>query len=226
MIVARSESRRLPRKVLADLAGIPLIEHVFTRAKRVRADAVMLATTDREADDELVALAESSGIPSFRGPMQDVSGRVLGCAIASECSHFARLNGDSPFLDPALLQAGVDLASSGDADVVTNLCERAFPYGVAVEVVRTATFASAYEQMSDDYDREHVTAYLYSHRDQYRIECIEATDPMLAGARLVVDTEEDLANATKVARSLGASVTTADYRKVAETYLAVAGVSR
>src|SRR4029453_19432769 len=47
VIPARYGSTRFPGKVLADIAGRPMIEHVYRRAEAARnVDAVMVATDD------------------------------------------------------------------------------------------------------------------------------------------------------------------------------------
>ncbi|MEZ5284103.1 MAG: NTP transferase domain-containing protein [Vicinamibacterales bacterium] len=53
IIPARYHSTRLPAKALADIAGRPMIEHVYRRASEARTvDAVLVAT-----DDERIAAA-------------------------------------------------------------------------------------------------------------------------------------------------------------------------
>ena len=60
IVQARSGSSRLPRKVLADLGGRPLIVFLLERLRRCAlVEAIVLATTDQPADNELAALVES-----------------------------------------------------------------------------------------------------------------------------------------------------------------------
>ncbi len=63
VIPARFDSTRLPGKPLADIAGRPMIEHVYRRAADARGvDAVVVATDDeRIAARGRAASAASSG---------------------------------------------------------------------------------------------------------------------------------------------------------------------
>ncbi len=48
IIPARFASMRLPGKVLLDIAGKPMVQHVYERAKRSQATSVMIATDDEQ----------------------------------------------------------------------------------------------------------------------------------------------------------------------------------
>ena len=68
IVQARTGSSRLPRKVLADLGGRPLIAFLLERLRRCDVvEAIVLATTNQPDDDELVDLAESLGVNVIRG---------------------------------------------------------------------------------------------------------------------------------------------------------------
>jgi spore coat polysaccharide biosynthesis protein SpsF len=142
-------------------------------------------------DDPLCEYARSVGIHVFRGELEDVASRVLRCALQSASDYFIRLNGDSPFVDPTLVEAGIALCLDTQPDLVTNLIGRTFPYGISVEILRTATFGRLYARFTQPEDREHLTRYLYSHPEEVNIQTLISPDEALKKARLVVDTEED-----------------------------------
>ncbi len=54
VIPARYGSTRLPGKALADIAGKPMVWHVWQRAQAVGADSVVVATDDQRVFDALV----------------------------------------------------------------------------------------------------------------------------------------------------------------------------
>ncbi|MBL8986386.1 MAG: NTP transferase domain-containing protein, partial [Gemmatimonadetes bacterium] len=57
-IEARMRSSRLPGKVLLPLLGQPMLARMIERLRRVRgADAIVVATTEHDADDPIAALA-------------------------------------------------------------------------------------------------------------------------------------------------------------------------
>jgi spore coat polysaccharide biosynthesis protein SpsF len=218
IVAARLDSTRLPAKALREVAGRPLLGHVVGRARRIAGlDGLVLATTARAVDDPLADWAGREGLDCFRGDLEDVAGRFLACARRRGAEAFVRLNADSPFLDPALVDEGLR-ASGGDADLVSNLPGRSFPYGISVEVVRTSALERAHGRMTAE-ERVHVTAHFYAHPEEYRIVPMTCPDPSLRTARLVVDTEEDLRRFASVAARLADRVTEAGYREVAALYL-------
>ena len=56
IIPARLESTRLPRKILADICGKPMIAHVIEKAEKSGADKVLVATDNTEIKEKLSPL--------------------------------------------------------------------------------------------------------------------------------------------------------------------------
>jgi spore coat polysaccharide biosynthesis protein SpsF len=217
IIIARMDSSRLPGKVLRELDGMPLISYVVERARRVKAiSALVLATTDRAVDDPLASFAASIGIEVFRGSADDVALRVLNCAKELASHFFVRLNADSPFLDPGLIDACSRECLNG-YDLVSNLPSRMFPYGISVEWVCTKTFELAYPCMSGN-SREHVTQFFYDHPNEYKICSIVRSGLSLSDVRLVVDTQEDFNTMNELMSMLGERKLTADYNAVSQCF--------
>jgi spore coat polysaccharide biosynthesis protein SpsF len=219
MIAARMDSRRLPGKPLRLVGGRPLLDFVLERAARISGvDELVLSTTERSVDDPLARYAAARSLPIFRGDCDDVTARLLACADARGAAVVVRINGDSPLLDPELVGlALVRLLADPALDLVTNVLERSYPYGVSAEVVRVQALVRAYELMTVD-EREHVTAYIYRHQDQFTILNLTASTADVTGARLVVDTPEDLQRFSAVVALLGPEVGTADPQVVAAHY--------
>jgi 3-deoxy-manno-octulosonate cytidylyltransferase (CMP-KDO synthetase) len=101
-IPARIASTRLPRKVLLDLGGKPVVQHVWERAKRVRqADRVILLTDSEEVAQVArgfgaEVVMTSPDCPSGTARMASVIDRVPG-------EFFLNVQGDEPFIEPDLL---------------------------------------------------------------------------------------------------------------------------
>lgn len=61
IIQARMNSNRLPRKVLADIDGKPMLTHVVERVRGVKSlDRVIVATTKNPADNDIVELCRQN----------------------------------------------------------------------------------------------------------------------------------------------------------------------
>jgi 3-deoxy-manno-octulosonate cytidylyltransferase (CMP-KDO synthetase) len=101
-IPARIASTRLPRKVLLDLGGKPVVQHVWEKAKQVRqADRVILLTDSEEVAQVArgfgaEVVMTSPDCPSGTARMASVIDRVPG-------DFFLNVQGDEPFIQPDLL---------------------------------------------------------------------------------------------------------------------------
>ena len=107
VIPARFQSTRLPGKALADIAGRPMIEHVYRRAARAASlDAVVIAT-----DDERIRQATESfgGVAVMTSPQHGTgTDRLAEVAAAVPCDLIVNVQGDEPLLDPAVIDAVVE----------------------------------------------------------------------------------------------------------------------
>ena len=187
-------SARLPGKVLREIAGKPLLAHVLDRVRAVaNADLVVLATSTEPSDDPVAELARALGVPVHRGPLDDVARRFLGAVDEHGLDACARVCADSPLIDPAVVEAAIADFRRGDVDLVTNTYpQRTAPHGQSVEVISADALRTAIERQRRKADREHVTPYLYSHPNVFRIRNFMPEGDAWAEST-AVDLEEDLA---------------------------------
>jgi spore coat polysaccharide biosynthesis protein SpsF len=191
-VQARMSSRRFPGKVLAPLAGRPLIAHVIERCGAAfGAEYVIVATSAEASDDALVGTVRELGCAVFRGELDNVLGRFQQCLRQHPCEWFVRISADSPLIDPRLI-ASVAKQRAPQFDLVTNVQTRTFPPGQSVEVVRSECFAGIDAAALSAEEREHVTLVFYRTPERYRIRSVVSRDPDLARQPLTVDTPEDL----------------------------------
>ncbi len=204
-VYARTDSSRLPGKVLMPLAGKTLIDTVLDRASRVDADGCALLTSTRPIDDALTQHAQRRGITVIRGHPTDLVTRTLTALAQTGATHFLRINGDSPLFSPELANHALQLLKN--ADLVSNLIVRRFPYGVAVEWIAATTYTELAHAVQPQ-EREHVTQHLYRHLDRLRYISLEQQrdDSRL---RLALDTLED--RMSLAARLTGTDTTVIPY---------------
>jgi spore coat polysaccharide biosynthesis protein SpsF len=161
IIQVRMTSTRLPGKVLADLAGQPLLGHMLARVRRTESlDGTWVATTANATDDPVVAFCEGQGVPVFRGDEADVLGRFAGAAAAARAELVVRLTADCPMMDPALIDEAVERRAAGGFDYLSNAGERTYPDGLDIEVFTRAALDEADREARLPFHREHVTPYL------------------------------------------------------------------
>jgi spore coat polysaccharide biosynthesis protein SpsF (cytidylyltransferase family) len=192
IVQARIGSSRLPGKVLADVAGAPLLARMIERVRAARTLAgVVLAIPTGPRDRPIAALAWTLGVPCVAGPEDDVLARYAKAAAASGADPVVRLTADCPLIDPELIdrcveafvaERGLDHVSLGGA----------FPDGLDVEVIAARALARAHAEARLASEREHVTPYVWKRPDVFR--CRHAAFPGdLGGMRWTVDEPRDLA---------------------------------
>src|SRR5258708_37471721 len=127
---------RFRGKVLAPLAGRPVIAHVVERVAQVLpTSTISVLTSTDPADDPLALYASALGVGVYRGPRDDVLTRFIGCLDDHPCEWLLRISADSPMLDPALLNPVLEVPRIG-VDLVTNVFPRTYPRGQSAELVR------------------------------------------------------------------------------------------
>lgn len=193
-------SSRLPGKVLADIGGKPLLTLLLNRLRAARGlDAIVLATSTASADDAVAAWAADSGVAVFRGSEDDVLARVVGAHRQMASDVIVEVCGDTPMIDPALVDAAIDAYRAGGADVVTTTVRPSYPQGCDAQVFAFADLAEVERTIFDPAVREHVSLHFYENEKRYRIRHLEAPASLrLPEQRLQVDYAEDLALARAI----------------------------
>jgi 3-deoxy-manno-octulosonate cytidylyltransferase (CMP-KDO synthetase) len=97
VIPARLGSTRLPRKVLREIAGRPMICHVYERARQAPQLTDVLVATD---DSEVVQACARFGIPAILTSPAHVSGtdRVWEVAQGRAADVYVNIQGDEPLV--------------------------------------------------------------------------------------------------------------------------------
>ena len=193
IIFSRMGSSRLPGKALRHIAGEPLIKRVIDRVSKVKnLSTIVVATSNSTTDDRLTQYIQSLNIEVFRGAAHDVLNRAVSCASYLGVDKFVRINGDSPFIDPELLEKGIEMWTDPSLDLISNVFPRTYPVGMSVEIIKTDSLKKIMGLTADSYDTEHVTRFFYKNPEKFRILNFESGRSELRKVRLAVDTEEDL----------------------------------
>src|ERR1700761_7005607 len=194
VLQARMSSTRLPGKVMADVAGAPMILRPIERLRRApRLDRIAVATSTAPSDDGLAAMLALHDIPVHRGPLDDVLARYAGALHAfGPAEVLVRLTADCPLADPEVIDATVSLLTDRGLDYAANTpSHRTYPKGLDVEVMRGDCLMRAAREARDPYEREHVTPYLYRHPELFAQDFIsQAVDE--GEGRWTVDRPDDL----------------------------------
>lgn len=174
IIQGRMSSSRLPGKILADIAGQPMLTRVYVRTSRARTlSDVIFATTTDASDDPVAEYCDLSGIPCTRGSLFDVLDRYYQTAREASAEVIVRITADCPVIDPELIDNVVNaVIPKGDAvsdqssvDFAANRLPppwgRTYPIGLDTEACTFAALERAWKEAKEPQHREHVMPYFY-----------------------------------------------------------------
>lgn len=122
IIPARYESSRFPGKALADIAGKPMIEHVYRRTSAARSVGVVIVATD---DERICDAVEKFGGRAQLTSPKHLSGtdRLAEVAAGLTCDVVVNVQGDEPLIDPSMIDDAI-APFRGDRDLQMTTLRR------------------------------------------------------------------------------------------------------
>ena len=191
VLQARTNSSRLPAKVLLPLGGHPLAVLAASRVARDGGD-VVVAIPEGAQDDLLARALAAAGLKTVRGPLEDVLGRfLLATRDMDPQGIVVRMTCDNPLPDAGFVEAVVEnyhgaqvryLAYGNDGQWL--------PYGLSAEVFRVADLRAA-AGSDDPYVREHVTPSIRAAHAPWARPALPDWSEDRGHLRCTVDTLED-----------------------------------
>lgn len=124
VIPARLQSSRLPRKLLLNTTGKPLLQYAWEAARRAESlDQILIATDSEEIADIARGFGAEVHMTAEHPSGTDRVAEVAA-AISTEFTHFVNLQGDEPELDSACINR---LVAAITADTSTQMATLATP---------------------------------------------------------------------------------------------------
>lgn len=203
VVQARMGSERLPGKVMKKLGENPMIMQTVRRINQAgTVDNVIVATSDREADDVLADYLRKSEVEVYRADENNVLKRYVDCLQGKSSDIVIRITGDCPYIDPVIIDNVVTYFKMNTFDYVRLDVPNTFVRGFDVEVFSRAALERVYEITKsiegDSPYKEHVTYYMYMHQDEFSVGYVEGSELYRKNYRLCVDTIEDFQLVTKI----------------------------
>lgn len=106
VIPARFQATRLPGKLLADIGGRPMIEHVYRRACAASSVHAVIVATD---DERIAGVVRGFGGAALMTRSDHSTGtdRIAEVVRQLPCRVVVNVQGDEPLIDPATIDAAV-----------------------------------------------------------------------------------------------------------------------
>lgn len=202
VIQARMGSTRLPGKVLADIAGMPMLWHVINRLEPSELiEKVVVATSKDTKDDAIEEFCKKYNFEFFRGSEEDVLDRYYKTAAFYNADIIVRITSDCPLIDYRVVDKVIKAFIENKVGAASNTAERTFPRGLDTEVISFGALKKCWEETKNPYQREHVTPYIYEKPDLFGLFSFK-NDVDLSYLRWTVDEKDDMEFVKKVYEKL------------------------
>ncbi len=190
IVQARSNSVRLPGKVMKQICGIPMIGLLLKRLSLSRKiDEIVVATSNHKSNEKLLKYIQKEKYHFFVGSEANVLERYYNAAIKYKADAVVRVTADNPLTDPKLVDYFVETFQNSKKDYVSSGSPPTFPIGLTVEVISFPSLKRCYKLAESDFDKEHVTTYLKK-SGKFSMLNIQS-DKDYSNQRLTVDEEDD-----------------------------------
>ena len=202
IIQARTNSQRLPKKVLKKIGNVSILQRLINSLKKIKKiKKFVIATTKNKGDLKIIQISKKNKINYFQGDEKNVASRYYEILKNTKFEYFLRVNGDSPFLDYKIINKLISIKNKSDYDIITNVFKRSYPKGQSVEIIKTSTFLNNFKRLKSRHDLEHVTSFFYKNFKRFKI--YNHTNKInFSKINLSIDTEEDLFKVKKIFKDI------------------------
>lgn len=190
IIQARMGSTRLPEKILKELNGKCILEHIIKRVLDSGVDICIVATTTNKIDDTVQTFCDEHNFICFRGSEDNVLERYYQVAKENKLDVIVRITADDPLKDSKIIRKAIDILLDGNYDYVSNTIKPTYPEGIDVEAFTFKTLEKAYKEAKLPSEKEHVTPYIWKNREIFNTYNFE-NEVDLSYMRWTLDTEDD-----------------------------------
>lgn len=171
MIPARLASTRLPRKVLREIAGVPMVCRVWEQARRAPRLADVIVATDSA---EVLEVCRARGVPVTLTAASHPSGtdRIWEVAQHRRADVYVNIQGDEPLVTAGHIERLVEPFFTRADTQVSTLKIRATPAEVENANVNKVVCdlegrALYFSHLPIPFDRDHVGVAHYKHMGLY-----------------------------------------------------------
>lgn len=162
IIQARMGAARLPGKVLKKVKGLTLLEYEISRVKQAKEiNKIVVATSDKNADDKIEKLCKKINIDCFRGSENNVLNRYYKCSLQyPHYENIIRITGDCPLIDPIVIDSVIAFFEKNKFDYASNVLSETFPDGMDTEIFTREALRESAQKATLNSELEHVTQYI------------------------------------------------------------------
>ena len=179
LIVARLSSKRLPKKNILKVSGMPMIRQLAERVSKSNfVDKVIIATSNLPSDDPLEELAKKIGIGCYRGSLENVMERICETASAYECDTIVEILGDNPLVHADLIDDVINLYLKEGLDYAANITSEYLPFSEKKSLfsigLRVQVYSKIVADLYSDYadypgNGRHPCAFIFDNPEKFKV---------------------------------------------------------
>jgi len=202
ILLARMGATRLPGKVMLDLCGKPVIEHIINRLNKVKlSEILVVATTTNTKDDVIEDFCGDNNVLCFRGSEKNVLDRCIKASESYKLNTIVRVGADTPFIDWEVIDLMLELFlssySSGNlVEYLSNSLKRSYPLGLDADIMtrnsllRIDNETKYFSKLEREKNEINVIPYIHENLDKFNtISFFQDFD--YSDLRWTLDTAED-----------------------------------
>jgi len=135
-------------------------------------DEVIVATSIEKNNDQIYNYCEEKNIKCYRGNENDVLDRYYQVAVSNKADTIVRITADCPLIDPEIIDRTIKEFLDGNYDYTRTA--KTWPNGIgSVEVTSFKVLEEIWKKAKLPGEREHVTPYIYTHPEIFKMKVIE-----------------------------------------------------
>jgi spore coat polysaccharide biosynthesis protein SpsF len=192
IIQARTNSSRLPNKILLNYKNItPLSVLIKRLTKSKYLQKIIIATTTKKNDDKIVKFCNENNILCFRGDENNVLKRYYLAAKKFKINKIVRITSDCPLVDYRILDQMIRVFKRKKIDYYANSLPlpSKYPDGMDIEIFTFKTLKTTFRKALLPSEKEHVTHYMWK-KNNFNI-LKKKTNNNLSKYRFTIDYKED-----------------------------------
>ncbi len=157
-IIARTNSTRLPKKVLREISGVTMIEYIIAKIKKTKlVNEIYLCTSTTDDDKILLEIAVKNGIKGYAGSPESVIDRLIEVGEIENADNVIRITGDNIFSDEKYIDLMIKYHIKNQAEYtrVENL-----PLGITSEVIDLVSLKKCRKLIDPD-ESQYLMLYMF-----------------------------------------------------------------
>lgn len=187
-VIARTVSKRLPKKVLKKVCNeYTMIDFIIQRLKNCKKiDEIVLCTSYDSSDDELELSAFKNDVSIYRGSKSKIIERMIKVGKNYNADYLIRVTGDNIFTSYEYIDSQLDIIENNHLDYVRL---HNVPVGTSAEIISYEALLDCYKNM-DPSISEYLMLYMFN-PERYKCGLVIPFAKDYSNYTLTVDTKDD-----------------------------------